>query len=180
MLNRENYNYIIMCRQKIIVRKLYRAEDYFMFCGACGKENEDGALFCAYCGNKFIKKQYDKKYDEAVEHLKYEGFEILSESGDDKSQDIVVEDRVNKEPVKKEKISKVSNNEEKIHNNKVNDKLEFDNKDNSRKYANNMGQVVVDEKKKKKKDVPLIAAIVILIILIFVGICGFAYYFLSK
>lgn len=150
-----------------------------MFCGACGKENEDKALFCAYCGNKFIKKQYDKKYDEAVEHLRYEGFEILSESVEDKAHD-VVEDRVSKDPEKKEKVPKASNNVEKIHNNRVNDKLEFDNKDNSRKYANNMGQVVVDEKKKKKKDVPLIAAIVILIILIFVGICVFACYFLSK
>lgn len=150
-----------------------------MFCGACGKENEDKALFCAYCGNKFIKKQYDKKYDEAVEHLKYEGFEILSESVEDKAHD-VVEDRVSKVPEKKEKVPKASNKVEKIHNNRVNDKLEFDNKDNSRKYANNMGQVVVDEKKKKKKDVPLIAAIVILIILIFVGICVFACYFLSK
>lgn len=150
-----------------------------MFCGACGKENEDKALFCAYCGNKFIKKQYDKKYDEAVEHLRYEGFEILSESVEDKTHD-VVEDRVSKVPEKKEKVPKASNNVEKIQNNRVNDKLEFDNKDNSRKYANNMGQVVVDEKNKKKKDVPLIAAIVILIILIFAGICGFAYYLLSK
>ena len=147
-----------------------------MFCGACGKENEDKALFCAYCGNKFIKKQYDKKYDEAVEHLKYEGFEILSESVEDKAQD-VLEDRVSKVSEKKEKVSKASNNVEKIQNKKVNDKLEFDNKDNSRKYANNMGQVVVDEKKKKKKEVPLIVAIVILSILIVAGLGALAYYY---
>lgn len=159
-----------------------------MYCGSCGKENDDNSLFCAYCGNKLLKYEYDKKYDEAVEHLKYEGYDILTSVDEEVSvnsnttNDLV--EKINKADLKTKnsKNSKVEVNEVNLPKesipNKFGNQLEFDNKNNTRDYKNNMGQVIVNETPKKKSLVPIIICIVILAFLIIGGIIMFAYYLL--
>lgn len=143
-----------------------------MFCSVCGNKNGDNSAFCAKCGSKLEKAQVDKKkYNEAVEHLKYEGYEILDSSQEEKV-------------AKKEKVSNIEKQINKPVYNKVvaerpKSDLEFNNRNNTRNYKNNMGEVVVNTKQKQKNIVPIIICSIILGLIVIGGIVGLIYYYLA-
>ena len=41
-----------------------------MFCPKCGKENDDNAVFCRYCGAKMNKDKNKKRYHIYAERVK--------------------------------------------------------------------------------------------------------------
>lgn len=142
-----------------------------MFCSVCGNKNGDNSAFCAKCGNKLENMQANKKYDEAVEHLKFEGYEILNnnkEKKDNKKEKVLINEKVENKPIK---------NKAELEKPKVD--LEFNNKNNNRNYNNNMGEVVISTRQKQKNIVPIIICSIVLGLLVIGGIVGLLYYFLA-
>lgn len=134
-----------------------------MFCEECGTENEKGGLFCKNCGNE-IRTKEDKKYFEALEQLKEQGFEILNNSDNIGVNKGLLD--VNKPNPEESKY--IKNNIEKVEHQKM----------IKQSNSNKMGEVHIDSNLKKKSMVPIVICIATLIILIIGGIFGLAYYYL--
>lgn len=152
-----------------------------MFCGTCGSENEQHSLFCENCGNKILSIEVSDNYNEVIDQLEYEGYNIINEEADIQHKDIskATSNNVNrvKQQVKNEPV-KVTNTPKGKHTaNQNQTQLNFNNKSNNREYRNSMGQVIVDKNKTKKNTIPLVISIVVLVILVLGGIGALLYYF---
>lgn len=151
-----------------------------MYCSNCKEENEDTSLFCAYCGHKLQINGYDAEYNEAIEQLRFQGYDILEGTIPNDNQNkrinmnrdvVYINKPENNITEKRNKV--ISNDIDKLRKKSTGNNLVRDTKGNNRERK--MGEVVVENSHKENSIVPIIICIVVLVILICGGIFGIIY-----
>ncbi|MBU5316786.1 zinc ribbon domain-containing protein [Clostridium bornimense] len=151
-----------------------------MYCSNCKEENEDTSLFCAYCGHKLQINGYDAEYNEAIEQLRFQGYDILEGTIPNDNQnkrinmneDVVYIKKLENNTTEK-KSQVISNDMDKLKRKSTRSDLMEGTKGNNRERK--MGEVIVENSHKENSIVPIIICIIVLVILICGGVFGIIY-----
>lgn len=135
-----------------------------MYCSNCKEENEDTSLFCAYCGHKLQINGYDAEYNEAVEQLRFQGYDILEGTIPNDNQnkrinmneDVVYIKKLENNTTEK-KSQVISNDMDKLKRKSTRSDLMEGTKGNNRERK--MGEVIVENSHKENSIVPIIICI---------------------
>lgn len=135
-----------------------------MYCSNCKEENEDTSLFCAYCGHKLQINGYDAEYNEAIEQLKFQGYDILEGTIPNDNQnkrinmneDVVYIKKLENNTTEK-KSQVISNDMDKLKRKSTRSDLMEGTKGNNRERK--MGEVIVENSHKENSIVPIIICI---------------------
>ena len=148
-----------------------------MYCSNCKEENEDTSLFCAYCGHKLQINGYDAEYNEAIEQLRFQGYDILegtipNDNQNNMNEDVVYIKKLENNTTEK-KSQVISNDMDKLKRKSTRSDLMEGTKGNNRERK--MGEVIVENSHKENSIVPIIICIIVLVILICGGVFGIIY-----
>ena len=135
-----------------------------MYCSNCKEENEDTSLFCAYCGHKLQINGYDAEYNEAIEQLRFQGYDILEVAIQNDNQnkrinmneDVVYIKKLENNTTEK-KSQVISNDMDKLKRKSTRSDLMEGTKGNNRERK--MGEVIVENSHKENSIVPIIICI---------------------
>lgn len=135
-----------------------------MYCSNCKEENEDTSLFCAYCGHKLQINGYDAEYNEAIEQLRFQGYDILEGTIPNDNQnkrinmneDVVYIKKLENNTTEK-KSQVISNDMDKLKRKSTRSDLMEGTKGNNRERK--MGEVIVENSHKENSIVPIIICI---------------------
>ena len=147
-----------------------------MYCSNCKEGKEDASLFCTYCGHKLHINGYDAEYNEVIDQLKFQGYDILEVAIQNKKfnmdRDVVYINKLENNITEK-RNQVISNDIDKLKKKSTRNNLMRGTKRNTRERK--MGEVVVENLHKENSIVPIIICIVVLVILIYGGIFGIIY-----
>ena len=151
-----------------------------MFCDACGNNNEEGFVFCEKCGTKLLTSEEDLESNEAIEHLKYQGYEIIGVKVAHNSKRIKeqLESRYSKGQKPKD-IQKNANENKSFEKNQAqpNNKSQktnnfYDREAYIKEYQNQANEFDFEhphKKRSKSKTILIIIEIIVLIAIIIIG-----------
>ena len=155
-----------------------------MFCDACGNKNEDGYIFCEKCGTKLLESNEDLECNEAIEHLKYEGYDIIGIKGIQNSRKIKEQiERKYSKTLKSKDAQSTLNEGNPLESNhiQVNNKSQSGNTFYDRaayisEFQNDSKGFNFDNTKNKKNKSKIILIIIEIIVLIAIIIIGYLLY----
>jgi DNA-directed RNA polymerase subunit M/transcription elongation factor TFIIS len=150
-----------------------------MFCDTCGYGNEEGFIFCEKCGTKLLESEDDIEINEAIEQLKYEGYEIMGRNGTNNEKTVKekVERKYSKVQIATDRQSKLDDNQIlKERQNEVNkpkqDDAFYDRESYLKEFQNKPKDFKIEYPYKKYntgKIVLIIIEIIVIVALIIIG-----------
>ena len=148
-----------------------------MFCDACGNKNEDRYIFCEKCGTKLLESNEDLECDEAIEHLKYEGYDIIGIKGIQNNRKIKeqIERKYSKTQKSKDAQSTLNegnpleSNHIQVNNKSQSGNIFYDREAYIKEFQNDSKDFNFNNKKNKSKIILIIIEIIVLIAIIIIG-----------
>lgn len=154
-----------------------------MFCDACGNKNEDGYIFCEKCGTKLLESNEDLECNEAIEHLKYEGYDIIGIKGTQNSRKIKEQIERKYSTVQKSKETQSTlndgnpfgNNQVQVNNKPKSNNTFYDREAYIKEFQNDSKGLNLSNTKNKNKS-KILLIIIEIIVLIAIIIIGYLLY----